>query len=198
MEAIIAGTPNEIAESYDVAGIALMNEDCTIIEGTITMTFAKVMVDAEEICWTAAQEAAQAMGLDHSMDCADPMTYDESCGTHKRFQDSDATCGEYEARACMCGGTQNSVQHLRRVLGAGSGDEGESPTDEDPSEPTPPTAPVPQGDVSAGCSTLGASPGGSAATWLVALGLAFLGLCRSRPNSEQTSARRRRASRRES
>src|SRR5690606_14824245 len=46
----------------------------------------------------------------------------------KSFQDIDAPCGEYSARACSCGGnTQNSYQHIMDTFGASTPDT-QSPT----------------------------------------------------------------------
>jgi len=50
------------------------------------------------------------------------MTYLLDCGD-KSFQNGAYPCGEYEARACNCGGnTQNSYEHIMTLFGAGIAD----------------------------------------------------------------------------
>ena len=79
------------------------------------------------ICWTAAQETAHALGLDHeyvfsdgTSACNDPMTYRMDCGGQKFFRNKAAQCGEVGVRTCRCGGSQNSHVKIRGVFGDGT------------------------------------------------------------------------------
>jgi uncharacterized protein (TIGR03382 family) len=114
-EAIVAGTDDEIGV---VAG-GIAPGGCGITNNAITFSFAN-QGSLATLCWTVAQETAHAFGLDHVMDCNDPMTYLTSCGYDKTFQNNDAPCGEDENRGCYCGGsTQNSVRLIRDHFGVG-------------------------------------------------------------------------------
>ncbi|RMH44006.1 MAG: hypothetical protein D6689_03655 [Deltaproteobacteria bacterium] len=126
-EAMVAGSPQDAGFANDVGGVAPAT--CGVIGNAINFTFAEVWGDdPQRICEVIAQETGHTFGMDHEYLCADPMTYLTGCGA-KTFQDVDAQCGEYEPRACKCGGaTQNSVQRLLYVFGAG--------------EPTPPTVEI--------------------------------------------------------
>jgi hypothetical protein len=76
-----------------------------------------------DACWTAAQESAHALGLDHELECSDPMTYLTGCALPKRFQDRAVACGEYSRHACTCTGqaSQNSFEWIAGEVGlAGS------------------------------------------------------------------------------
>jgi hypothetical protein len=136
-EAVIAGQPGELAEAADVLGIAPFASDCSSENNVLAFTFANhhpgtLQARALGICWTAAQETAHTFGLDHEFQfvtafstnmfsaCMDPMTYRTDCGGEKFFRNADAQCGEYTARTCRCGGTQNSHGKLISVLGEGT------------------------------------------------------------------------------
>jgi MYXO-CTERM domain-containing protein len=78
------------------------------------------------MCWTAAQETAHALGLDHeymfsdgTSACNDPMTYRFDCGGQKFFRNKPASCGEDAVRPCRCGGSQNSHLKIKNVFGDG-------------------------------------------------------------------------------
>ncbi len=115
-EAMVAGTPLE--GSFTRAG-GVSPFTCGIIENAITFTYAAIYDDMREICNIVGQESAHALGLDHELDCSDPLTYLPGCPI-KSFQDTDAACGEFVERECSCGGdTQNSVQYLLDVFGEG-------------------------------------------------------------------------------
>ena len=116
VEVVISGQPQDIGQSRGVAGIATFG--CEPIDNAVVYAFAEAHGDdPTSICETAGQESAHAFGLDHEMLCSDIMTYLQPCGG-KGFQDEDASCGEYQARRCSCGGaTQNSYQYLMDVLG---------------------------------------------------------------------------------
>ncbi len=115
-EAIVAGTPGQAGQPGGVLGVAPFS--CDVIENAITFTFANVAGNNPTlICEVVGQEAAHAFGLDHLLNCLDPMTYLSDCGP-KSYQDTDSQCGEFSARNCQCGGsTQNSFQHLMNIFG---------------------------------------------------------------------------------
>ncbi len=77
--------------------------------------------DARQLCNVTAHEVGHAMGLDHSMQCGDVMSYPrEDCGFGRAetFVDADAPCGEYAERSCHTGeATQNSFQRLAVLVG---------------------------------------------------------------------------------
>jgi hypothetical protein len=71
-------------------------------------------------CWAAAQESSHALGLDHELLCADPMTYLYNCPLPKRFQDQNVQCGESApGHTCTCTGQQqqNSYQWIASQVG---------------------------------------------------------------------------------
>lgn len=120
-EDIVAGTPQQAGFQSGVGGVSPWN--CGIINNSITYSFANIYgPDVVNICWTVAQEVAHSWGLDHEYLREDPMTYLEGSslpGGFKRFQNQNAQCGEYSARACQCGGsTQNSYQDIIGIFGA--------------------------------------------------------------------------------
>ncbi len=129
-EAIIAGRPANVGMSDDVLGAAPLASDCHAIDNSISFTFANQhppTARVYNVCWTAAQETAHAFGLDHEYAfsnhrsaCSDPMTYRADCGGEKFFRDEPASCGETAARACTCGGLQNSHRKLLSVFGPGT------------------------------------------------------------------------------
>ena len=114
-EAIVAGIDDEI--NYTAGGVA--PGGCGFTNNAITFSFAN-QGSLSTLCWTVAQETAHAFGLDHVMECSDPMTYLTGCGYDKSFQDIDAPCGENVNRQCKCGGsTQNSFKLIRDHFGTG-------------------------------------------------------------------------------
>ena len=121
IEAVIGGTSTVVGLSPGTGGIAPMKSDCSVLERAIAFTFADdYNGDVLSICWTTTHEIAHTLGLTHTLNLADPMTYLLGGPVPKRFQNEDAQCGESVARDCKCGGqTQNSFEHLRRVLGEG-------------------------------------------------------------------------------
>jgi hypothetical protein len=90
----------------------------SLIEDAIVFVFAESVDNRSgAICDTAVHESGHALGLDHAYLCEDPMSYLFGCGP-KSFQDVDAYCGEYDARACEGGSeTQNSYQYLATTFG---------------------------------------------------------------------------------
>lgn len=120
-EAVVCGNSNVSPDFLDAAGIAPFA--CGVIPNAITYTFPETIGnDRRYTIETIAQEVAHGWGLDHSFKCEDPMTYLLECGD-KSFQDGDFPCGEYEARACDCGGpTQNTHRYISELFGTGVAD----------------------------------------------------------------------------
>lgn len=115
-EAIVCGDAASAGFS-GAGGVAPFS--CGIINNPITYTFAETLGNNPRLlAEVVGQEAAHAWGLDHEYLCQDPMTYLSGCG-QKTFQDIDADCGEFQPRACSCGGnTQNSYQHIINSFGS--------------------------------------------------------------------------------
>lgn len=119
-EVVVCGS--DVQAGFEgAAGVAPFT--CAVIPNAITYVFPETIGnDARFTIETIAQEAAHAWGLDHEFKCEDPMTYLLDCGD-KSFQDGQYPCGEYEARACNCGGnTQNAHEHILGLFGAGTPD----------------------------------------------------------------------------
>lgn len=117
-EAIVAGEDDDIGAT-GVDGLA--PGGCGIHNNAITFSFANQMNSVDRMCWTAAQETAHAFGLDHELECSDPMTYLTNCSSAKTFQNVNANCGEDTPRQCLCtnSSTQNSYGQLRAHFGPG-------------------------------------------------------------------------------
>jgi len=129
--AIVGGTPAQAQQQNGVLGVSPFS--CGFIENSVSFTFANVLgptaqnpitqADVPELCWTVAQETAHSWGLDHKFDNRDPMTYLGSGPQFKRFQNQAGSCGEYEARACQCGGSSmNSYQDVMDTFGPAAPD----------------------------------------------------------------------------
>lgn len=123
--AIVAGRPQDVQMQQGVGGVSPFS--CGYIPNAISFSFSNVYgPSVDDICWTVAQETAHSWGLDHKFDNRDPMTYLQSGPSRKVFQNQAGACGEYNARACQCGGSSmNSYQEILATFGA--------------STPTPPT-----------------------------------------------------------
>lgn len=147
VEAVMGGHPSHAGMGSGVGGVAPMNGDCSVVERAVVYIFTQNLGGVQTECEVAGQEIAHAYGLDHELECSDPMTYLSPCGA-KTFQDSDEACGEYSRRACMCGGsTQNSHRVLLSRLGAaGTTPPPTDPADPDPSDPLDPSDPPTPGD----------------------------------------------------
>lgn len=119
-EAIVAGDYTEINYEKNVGGVA--PSQCRPANNVISFSFANGFDDPIRICHIVGQETAHSYGLEHAMDCSDPMTYLTSCG-RQFFRDVTSACGEYEALPeCLCGGgnVQNTHRWLVAVLGKSS------------------------------------------------------------------------------
>jgi hypothetical protein len=121
-ESIVCGT-GEDAGFPQAWGVAPFT--CEVYDNSINFTFPQsIGNDPRTIAETIAQEVAHTFGLDHLLDCLDPMSYLADCG-ERSFQDWEIPCGEYEERACTCGGwTQNPYQRIVGEFGPQSDIEG--------------------------------------------------------------------------
>ena len=88
-----------------------------MIPNGVAFAFANGFGDVPlEICWNVAQAAGTLLGLDREVLAGDVMTY-LAGSLPKAFLDETASCGETQARPCLCGGTtQNSYQRLLATL----------------------------------------------------------------------------------
>ena len=131
-ESVMGGRAQQAGMEQGVLGVSPVTTDCAVIPNSIVFTFTASTRDAygttaglpEEICEIAAQEIAHSFGLDHEYLPSDPMTYLNYNGL-KKFQNTNAQCGEYSARTCglpgtgvVCSQTQNSVTMLNQRIGA--------------------------------------------------------------------------------
>jgi hypothetical protein len=166
MEALFGGSPADIGRPLNIAGIAPMAVDCSIVENAVVFAFMDTLPnDAQLACEVMSQELGHAYGLDHEMLAGDPMSYLPFTGK-KTFSETAAQCGEKTARPCglgaiACRAQQSSVHVLMERLGAAGAihddviTEPEVPvTDEEPA--------------TVGCSA-GGIPGVGAALGLLAL-----------------------------
>lgn len=122
IESIVGGSYDDIQwadpPGAGTVGVAPLLGGCNVAEGAITFNLAAdVGNDITFLCGVVAQETAHALGLDHSRDCRDPMTYLPMCAPKWAFQDVDAACGEFADRPCKCGPTQNTHRILLETLG---------------------------------------------------------------------------------
>ncbi|MGE0872512.1 MAG: hypothetical protein AB7P03_28410, partial [Kofleriaceae bacterium] len=115
-EVMVGGHSRQLDPNLEAGGVAYLVCGATL-ENAIGFVFPQVSSDLEYLCGAVAQEIGHTWGLDHALDPADPMTYLD-LGSLKRFQNTDAACGETAARPCYCGGnTQNSYQYLLGLFG---------------------------------------------------------------------------------
>lgn len=127
-QGIVAGRPVNIGWS-GIGGVA-PGTSCNPRDNVISFTFANIYVGGDRInniCSVVGQETAHAYGLDHAFEfsdgrtaCPDPMSYRSDCGGQRFFRNDNATCGEFAARPCMCGGFQNSHKKILAIFGPGT------------------------------------------------------------------------------
>lgn len=121
---MVGGQPGELASATGfrstrqarVTGLAPLGQEP--IPDAVVFVFARELGErGRDVCETIAHEAGHAFGLDHVLDCHDPMTHLQRCG-QRSFQDEASPCGEQDPRACVDGGLeQSSHQRLLETLG---------------------------------------------------------------------------------
>ncbi|MEO8276840.1 MAG: carboxypeptidase regulatory-like domain-containing protein [Thermoanaerobaculia bacterium] len=121
LEHVIAGSPGDIGQPEEVAGVSPFS--CEFIPNSISFTFSEAFGSAPidetlaGICWTAVHEIGHQHGLDHHFYVPDAMTYLDGCGA-KVFPDRDVPCGEFSERPCVCPRTsENSYRQIRAAEG---------------------------------------------------------------------------------
>jgi hypothetical protein len=112
---MVGGSPSMISMNDQVAGIA--PADGTVLRNAVGFVFSEGSDDVSALCDAIVHEAGHTLGLDHSMQCEDPMSYQFGCG-EKHFTNVSVSCGEYEDRDCQDGAaTQNSYVKLATLVG---------------------------------------------------------------------------------
>ncbi len=121
VEVVVSGHPSMIGQPSSAAGISPLTGDCSVIERAVVFAFDQLLQGPDDQARVVTHEAGHAFGLDHELYCPDLMSYLFDCAWPKHFIDQTVSCGEYSARACNCGGSQDSVQHLYSALGKNQG-----------------------------------------------------------------------------
>ncbi len=121
VEVVVSGHPSMIGQPSSAAGISPLTGDCSVIERAVVFAFDQLLQGPDDQARVVTHEAGHAFGLDHELYCPDLMSYLFDCAWPKHFIDQTVACGEYTARACNCGGSQDSVQHLFTALGKNQG-----------------------------------------------------------------------------
>lgn len=143
IEAVIGGRPQDLGLPAGHGGVAPFAWDCSVISNAIVFSFAEVYthagaaqfaetanVDLDALCDTTAQEIAHALGVDHSFNSPDIMSYLSFDG-ERAFIDEEVQCGEYAGRTCGIGGnvcseTQNTFKLLADRIGLATDRTGDS------------------------------------------------------------------------
>ena len=123
LEVMVAGVPSAAGLASNTLGVAPLTNDCSALPSAIAFAFANAHPrgagQVEELCTTIIHEAGHLYGLDHELDCRDPMTYLAGCGP-KVFVNRSLPCGTDRERPCQCGERQNTFIKLTRTVGPGT------------------------------------------------------------------------------
>ena len=118
-EVMVGGASTTLNPDLVAGGVAPFISCGAQDNNIISFVFPEGTSDLNFLCGAVVQEAAHVWGLDHELDAKDPLTYLD-LGSLKRFQNSDAQCGESRGspRACYCGGsTQNTFRYMNQTFG---------------------------------------------------------------------------------
>ncbi|MDQ3337123.1 MAG: MYXO-CTERM sorting domain-containing protein [Myxococcota bacterium] len=116
-EVMVGGQDTDLRPGLSAGGVAPYVSCGAQRSNGLSFVFPRTTADLEYLCGAVVQEATHVWGLDHELDAKDPMTYLQ-LGSLKRFQNSDANCGEDNPRNCRCGGTkQNSFKYMTNTFG---------------------------------------------------------------------------------
>ncbi len=119
VEVLVAGFPTDLGFGLGALGISPLASDCSPLRNVMSFVFPEAHSpdNAAELCATVVHEAGHTFGLDHVLQCRDPMTYLSGCGD-KLFLNVDASCGEFRhKRNCRCSDVQNPHIKLMNELG---------------------------------------------------------------------------------
>ncbi|MEZ4363770.1 MAG: hypothetical protein R3B48_26565 [Kofleriaceae bacterium] len=119
IEVMVAGTSLALGFEASILGISPLAEDCSPVRNVLSFAFAAAHFQGNlnELCSTVVHEAGHTFGLDHALQCRDPMTYLVACGD-RLFLNIESQCGEFrKSRFCRCSDRQNSHVKLLNELG---------------------------------------------------------------------------------
>ncbi len=111
---MVGGDPKMLGLAETVGGVAPYTGK--VLPSSVVFVFQTPHSNTRSLCDTTAHEIGHTMGLDHSRQCNDVMSY-EACGS-KAFRDEAARCGEWGDRPCADGhGSQNTWGTLAALVG---------------------------------------------------------------------------------